>query len=219
MTRPVRITFPAASTTAVTTAQTLGAAGNFVLDGSLLSGVSYVGNTPGISFPGVLRTVSVTVAADESARTFTVTGYAYGALVTESLTGPASGTAYTTELFGSVVSISSDGATAGAVSWGSGTTGITNPIRIDDFIAPSNTTVNVEITTTANVTVQNTVDPLNDTGFDISTAKWIDHPTLASLTTGNNQSNYDFPPRWVRGKMNSSSGSGAFTMTVIQAGY
>jgi hypothetical protein len=162
--------------------------------------------------------VTFTFAADETGHTFVLTGAdSYGTALSENITGTSAGIVSSANQYHTIAAVTTLSATTGNVSIGTGVSATSNPIRTDDFLVPGNITVALEVTATASFTVQNSVDPLNSPGFDPSTAVWIDHTTLANVSA-TAESNYAFPPVYVRCKLNSSSGSGAGVMTLVQAG-
>jgi hypothetical protein len=214
--RPVVFSFPAAVTTAIATAQTLAGAGSLVIDGTLLDLPATMQGVRRVILPGIERTVSLTSAGNLSAVNITITGKDLrGATVTETRAGPNANTVFTTALFHEIDSVSTNGALGTAMSVGTGDTGATNWLETDQHADPVNLTVALAITATASVTVQDT--PADVNAAAPVAAEIFNHPTLAGVTAST-ESNYAFPPRYVRGVMNSSSGAGAFTMTVIQAG-
>ncbi len=89
------------------------------------------------------------------------------------------------------------------------------PIPLDLYISPFNTTLSVQVTGTANYTVQYTFDRVQEAGWVPATANWINHPNLtAQIATLD--SNLAYPAMAVRIVLNSGTGSVRFT--VIQAG-
>jgi hypothetical protein len=90
-----------------------------------------------------------------------------------------------------------------------------NPIPLDVFISPFNTSLSVTVTGTVNYTVQYTFDNVQASDWTAATGNWVDHPSLTSKT-GSLDSNLAYPATAVRIALNSGSGSVRFT--VIQAG-
>lgn len=215
MARPIQITFPAADADGICLAQTTAGATPLVIDGALKDLAATMQQvTRAVMGAGIQRTVSLTSTGNLSGINFTIVGTdVNGAAVSEVLAGPSNNTVYTTALYNTVTSITPDAAVGTAVSAGSGSTGNTRWLMTNVNIAPANLSVSVDITATANVTVQDTPD---DVQSDTSPTTF-NHPTLAALTASA-QSNYAYPARYVRCVMNSSSGNGAFTLSVIQAG-
>lgn len=223
MARPIQITFPAADADGICVLQTGTANVPLIINGALkdLAATTY-GVTRAVMGAGIQRPVTMTVAAANlSGVDFTIVGTdVNGAAVSEVLAGPSSNTVSTTALYNTVTSITPNGTVGTAMSVGSGTTGQTKWLMTNVNISPTNLSVSLDITTTASVTVQDTPEDLQATApssiYPPSTAIF-NHATLAAVT-GSAQGNYAYPPRYVRAIMNSSSGSGAFTLTVIQAG-
>lgn len=103
----------AADADGISTAATLAEAGNLTINGALASGGSVTFDQP--------RNVTITSAGDDQGVTFTVTGTdETGAAQTESITGVNADTATGTSYFATVTQIAADGATAGNVTAGSG---------------------------------------------------------------------------------------------------
>lgn len=106
----------AAVTTAVTTAQLKGAAGNLTLDGTLVAA--------GVATFDVPRCVTLTVATtNQSGVNFTITGTdQYGQAMTEKLAGPNANTVSGNKAFKTVSAVANDAAIAtNGVSVGTGT--------------------------------------------------------------------------------------------------
>lgn len=105
----------AGATTAVTTAQLKGAAGNLTIDGTLASG--------GVATFDVPRNVTLTVATtNQSGINFTITGTdEYGVAMTEKIAGPNNNTVQGAKAFKTVTSVACDAAiAANGVSVGTG---------------------------------------------------------------------------------------------------
>jgi hypothetical protein len=90
-----------------------------------------------------------------------------------------------------------------------------NPIPLDVFISPFNTTLSVTVTGTVDYTVQYTFDNVQASDWTPATGNWVNHPSL-SAKTGSLDSNLAYPATAVRIVLNSGNGSVRFT--VIQAG-
>ena len=90
-----------------------------------------------------------------------------------------------------------------------------NPIPLDVFVSPFNTTLSVTVTGTVNYTVQYTFDNVQATGYTPASGNWVDHPSLTTQTASKD-SNLAYPAVAVRIVLNSGTGSVRFT--VIQAG-
>ncbi len=95
--------------------QTPSGAGALALNGSLVSS--------GIAYLGTPKRVYVTTAADETAKTFTITGTSYNPgggvfIVAETITGANASVTSTNNVFWTVTSITASGATTGAITVG-----------------------------------------------------------------------------------------------------
>jgi len=107
------LTAPAVSTNSVALAQTLGAAGNLVLNGStVVNGVAVLG-------VGYMVGVTLTFAASEVGHNFTITGTDYGGnVISEIIAGTTAGTVDTANDYATITQISVASATTGNVSVG-----------------------------------------------------------------------------------------------------
>jgi hypothetical protein len=103
-----------ADTDGVCASQSPGSATNMTINGALSSGGSVTFDEP--------RNVTIASAADDSGITFTVTGTDETATAaTEVITGADTATATGTSFFATITQIATSGASAGAVTVGSGT--------------------------------------------------------------------------------------------------
>lgn len=116
----------------------------------------------------VARPVLITTAADETGRTFTVTGRdRVGNPITEDVTGVNDGTVETVKSFKIVTSVTVDDDTADAIEVGTTDT-IWTPWFPLDHYAAQNVSVAVELSEDANLQVDgySTLSRLQDAGFD-----------------------------------------------------
>jgi hypothetical protein len=106
-------------------AQTLAGAGNLILNGALVAG--------GVATLDVPRRVGITAVADETAKTFTVTGTdRFGCTISEVLVGPGVGlTVATTKDYKTVTNIAGSAALAGNVTVGTTQTVSSQWVPID----------------------------------------------------------------------------------------
>lgn len=216
MGQPAQFTFPALSTTSICSAQTTAGAGSFVLDGPLLDpAVFSVNGTRRVILPGIQRVVSLTSAGNISGVNFTITGLdSRGVAVTQTLAGPNANTVETTQEYSVILTVTVNAAVGTGTSVGTGSTGTTRWWKNNMNIAPANLALYVAVTGTINVTVQDTPDDANDVTI---TPTAFNHPTLAAITANGN-SNYAYPPRYVRMKINSSSAASTAVFTINPAG-
>lgn len=161
------------------------------------------------------RRVLITAAANESAKTFTITGIgANGNIVSEVITGPNIGTAQSVLDYKTVTSITISAASAGAIT-GIGTSGVGGSRWVSfDAFAPSMISIQCNATGTINYTVQTTLNDPNDPATPVTPASvvWVNSSDTAVVgATANQQSNFMFAPVYARILINSGAGSVAAT--------
>lgn len=147
---------------------------SFTIGGALASG--------GVATMDYARQVICTTAANESARTFTITGTdADGKALTETMTGPNISTAETAGYFKTVTSITSDDDTAGAVYFGTvdEVMSITFPL---DYRNTEAATYAVDVTGTINFTVEESFEKIQSLTAPSQDASWHSLSALASKT-------------------------------------
>lgn len=91
-------------------------------------------------------------------------------------------------------------------------------VRFDDF-APSNISIQCNVTGTVNFTIQSSMDDPNDPISPVAenSMVWIDTSDTAGVgATTSVQSNFLFAPKFARIKLN--SGSGSVRATFLQSG-
>jgi hypothetical protein len=95
------------------------------------------------------------------------------------------------------------------VSDASGGVKYSSMVRFDDF-APSNISIQCNVTGTANYTIQSSLDDPNDPISPVAVASmvWVDTSDLVAVgATTSLQTNFLFAPKFARVKLNSGSGS------------
>lgn len=216
MSYPFVATFPKAAVASICALQTTAGAGSLILNGTLAT-VKNAGGASvasSVSLPLIQRVVSITSTGDLHLINFTIVGTdTQGVAVTETRIGPNNATVETAAQYSTITSVTVDAAVGTNVSVGTGSVGVTAWFKVDQFRNPAGCTVACAITATVSYTVQ-------DTPSDIETntsPTIFTHPTLVTITSSA-ESNYAFPPQAIRGAMISSSGNGACTLTIIQAG-
>lgn len=196
----------AAVNNAVALDQTLASAGSLTENGSaVVNGVA-------ISTAAVL--VTVTSTANDSTRTYTITGTnAAGVTMSETITGPNTTTVSTTRYFKTVTDVSvAGGGTVGTVRVGFSATGVTPPVILDVHGRPD-VSLQVVVSGTVTWTLQQTLDNI----WDVSNPTWFSHPDVNMVSqTVNRQGNYAYIPSATR--LQISSGTGSATLTVLQSG-
>jgi hypothetical protein len=177
MSAPTVYTWPALDKAAICALQTIGAAGNLIINGTLASAfhypydsasgpVTYAASSttyalPSVTFPKISRTVSITSTGNLAGVNFTVTGIYQGSIVSQTIAGPNNSTVTTTQLFNKVTQVSVSGAVATNVSVGSGATGQTQWLKESTFRMVHNLSIQVAVSN-ANITYsfQTTLDEI-----------------------------------------------------------
>ena len=185
-------------------------AGAVSLDGALVTG--------GVAYLGSPRRVLVTTAGADAGKTMTITGTdANGNIQVDTVTLPSASTVYTSLDFLTVTGITISATAAGAIIVGTNGIGGSRWVRLNDF-APSNISIQCDVTGTVNYTIQATLDDPNDP-FDPTSAEnviWVnssDAAVVASKST--QQSNFLFTPKYAKVLIN--SGSGTVVATFLQS--
>ena len=207
--QPITVTagpLATASANAICLSQTPAAAGALTLNGALVvSGVAVM-DSP--------RRVLITAAANESAKTFTITGIgANGNTVSEVVTGPNITTAQSVLDYKTVTSITISAAAAGAITVGTSGVGGSKWVVFDAF-APSMISIQCNVTGTINYTVQTTLNDPYDPITPVAPASvvWVNSSDTAVVgATATKQSNFMFAPVYARILINSGAGSVAAT--------
>jgi len=206
--RPIVITAgPLAAASAV------GIAANQVVTGA--ANMTLTSSTVTLDVP---RRVLITNVGNDSGITFTIIGTTFGgATISETVTGTSGSSVSTTNDFATVTSIRTSGSTS--VSGASaGTNGVAGSswVRFDDF-APSNTSIQCNVTGTVNYTVQSTLDDPNSATNPVAlnAVTWVSSSdTNVVGQSATKQSNFLFAPIFARVLLN--SGTGSVTATFIQ---
>jgi hypothetical protein len=187
--------------------QTPSSAGNLTLNGALGTTLDYA------------RIIIITSAADDSGRTFTITGTdADGKAITDAVTGANAGVAVSAKFFKTITSIAVDAATAGAVTVGtrnSTSVALSKTVPIN-FYAPEAATVSVDVTGTISFTVQETFDDI--LGQSPTLATWYDVTALAAKSA-DTTSKISANATAVRVKINSYTDTAELQARIIQSMY
>jgi len=184
------------------------------------AGSVQVGSFSAAVFTGsTARQVTIVAAADESAKTFVITGTGVnGAPMTETVAGTNAGTSTTTSYFKTVSSVTISADAAGALTVGMTNTATSPWVRFDDF-APSNISIQCTVTGSATYTVQSTLDDPFDPFSPVApgSMSWVnisDTNVVAATTT--QQSNFLFAPKYARVILTTTS-TGFVQMTTLQS--
>lgn len=163
--------------------------------------------------------ISIDSGANLSGITFTLTGTdADGKTQTEAVTGPNATTVYSTKHFLTVTSVAVS-STTGASTFDLGVKDecVSRSIPLNYFITPFNVSLGVDISGTISYTIQHTFDDVYSQATAIAQQTWFNHSSLASLTA-DNDSNYAFPCRACRIKVNSLTSGATVKLTIGQGG-
>ena len=202
----------AANNDSVCESQTPAAAGSLTLNGAAV--------TAGVATFDAPRRVLITTAADDSARTFVITGTLWnGQPFSETVFGITSGgSKFTNQSFATVTQVTIDDAAAGAIIVGTNGVADSPWLRLDDY-APSPTAVTVVVDGTVNYDVEISQDDPDSfiSPVPIGEMVWLDALDANLVNeSANKTAGITFTPCWVRLTLN--SGDGSARMTVTQAG-
>lgn len=208
--RPITATvgpLAAASANNIALSQTPGAAGALTLNGALVVGGVAILDNP--------RRILATTT--DSTHTLTVVGLSpTGTQLTEVLV--LNGTSVQSTLdYAKVTSITINAAATGAITVGTNGVASTPWVRVDEW-ANAQIAIQCDATGTVNYTVQSTLDDPNSATNPVlpSAVVWVSTSDAAAVgATGSIQTNFAYPPIFIRALLN--SGTGTVSMTVVQA--
>jgi hypothetical protein len=216
----VTIGLTASSANNIALSQTPGAAGNLTLNGAAVTG--------GVATLDHQRRILVTTAANESAKTLTITGTrADGAVISEVMTGPNATTGQTLQDFLTVTSVAVSAAFTGAVTVGTSGVGSSPWQNVSPEIAPFALALAAVVTGTINYTVEYTYDDPNTAAGGNIMVPGTQLPTVWALaalsakaaTTDACIGTPTLGPIWGwRVTQNSNTPPGSVTVTGRQAG-
>lgn len=196
--------------------QTPGGAGALTLNGAAVTG--------GVATLDIPRRVLITNAANDSARSFTITGTADGEkVISEVLKGTNTTTATSLKDYKTITSIVVDAATAGALTFGTNATaGAALACMSTPWVPISrsmlDTSFQVIVTGTLNYTVEYTNEFIGAPGAAIDTyLNPFPHATIAAKT--DNQAGAFEPISACRATINSYTAGATLTFTVIPSSY
>jgi hypothetical protein len=196
---------------------TVGLAGTYVLSGAgtVSSTTLYTNTVATLDTP---RRIQLTTTGSDAGKTLTITGTDWsGSPITEVLTAVNSGTSYTNLDFKTVTSITASAAFAAAVTVGTNGVASSRWVRFDGF-APSNISLQCNVTGTVNYTVQSSMDDPNGPTNPVSPSlvTWVSSSDTAVVSaTATQQSNFLFTPTLARVLLN--SGTGSVSSTFLQS--
>lgn len=215
---PVSETVTGGNTKAVVTTWQFTVVSSVSVSGN--AGSVQVGSFSSATFTGsTARQVTIIAAANESANTFVVTGTdTTGTVFSETVAGPNATTATTSSYFASVTSVTISGNAVGALTVGMTNTAASSRIRFDDF-APSNISLQCNVTGSATYTVQSSLDDPNDpvNPVPLESMVWVSSSdTNVVAATATCQSNFLFAPKFCRVVLTTTS-TGSVAMTALQS--
>lgn len=207
--RPITIILApsATATNNISLAQTLGAAGNLLLNGST-GGVLEIG-----------RIISLNSGATETA-VITLTGLdSNGNVISEILADPSNSTVFSTLFYKTVTKISFSAASVGTIIVGTTATTLSAasawiPMNFYDRIASD---MVVEVSGTANYTVQETFDPIISTATSSTFPIALAQPAALVGKTATASSSLDVSITGIRLVLNSYSTGAVLTARIISA--
>lgn len=205
--RPVRITrtLAAGAVGAIAASQTLGGAGNLLINGSLASG--------GVATMLAQQQVGLTSTGNLSGINFTITGTNdYGQTISEVLAGPNNNTVKSVRNYLTVTSIAASAAVGTAMTVDTVGSGASGVIPIDQYLNPVNLALTVGITGTLNATAQFTTD---DVYASTGPFTWFTVGGLLAVTA-TAAGTLVAPVTGVR--LLTNSGTGTATFSVVQSG-
>lgn len=168
----------------------------------------------------VARKVLFTTTANETANVATIYGTNWsGELIQEDLTLVNNTTVYTVLDYKTVTKITLSAAAAGNISVGTNGIATSQWVYLDSW-SMSQIALQLSFSGVANATVQQTGDDPNDPTNPVAATamQWVNHSDSALVgATTNQQSNYAYPPAWVRLVLNSSTGNGYARLSLNQA--
>mgnify|MGYP003346934506 CR=1 FL=1 len=184
------------------------------------SGSVQVGSFYGATFTGsTMRQVTITPTGDESANTFVVTGTdASGNAITESVAGKNAVASTTNSYFYRVTSVTIASNAANAIVVGMTNTASSTWVRFDDF-APSNISIQCNVSGTATYTVQSSLNDPNDPFVPVAAGSmvWVNTSDTAVVgAVATQQSNFLFAPKFARVILTTTS-TGSVSSTFVQS--
>ncbi len=213
MARPITLTWPATSSTAIAAVQDVSAGDFVVMNGPLAYKGPSGQESPVITFFGIVRTVSVSSPDDLSTLDVIVVGELNGQVVSQEITGPNTSTVYTTQLFDKVTSVKVIGDDATNLSIGTGTTGRTKWVIYNYHATVANLSIEAIVSGTINYSFKTTLDDI-ETNSSPTTFTPI---TALTAATTSQLANYTATTRYYNITVNTAT-NGALTITFLQQG-
>lgn len=202
-------TVTGADTSTVSTAASFATVSQIAVSGAAAAAITVGVN--GVATLDTPRLVIITSAADETGVVFTVVGTdGSGQPQTEAVTGVDTGAASTLLNFKTVESVTTDGATTGAVQIGTSAVAHSRWVRFDDYAGDAQVALQATVVGTVNFTVQTTLQDPDDpvTPVEPVDVTWINSSDSNVVgASANQQSTFSVAPIFARVVLNSGSGS------------
>jgi hypothetical protein len=176
--KTLTLVLAAASVNNISLIQSLGAAGNLVINGSAASG--------GVATLDVARRVLITSAGNDSGITFTVTGTdRYGRTQSETITGGNATGVATTRDFLTITVIAGSGATASTLTVGTNATASTAPMIMDWIVNNPTYGVTTKLTGSATYSMECSRDDFApDWDMTTNSPYWVAATSFSAVTAG-----------------------------------
>lgn len=191
----------ATSTNAIALSQTPASAAAMTLNGALVaSGTTY-------AQIGAQQYITIDCAGNDAGRVFTLVGTGRtGQRITFTMAGSNVSQTVSTKTLYTLISITPDAATAGAITVGVVAQGRQYPVVIDRMQNPTTIAVAAVVTGTISYTVQHTFNDPQSGNPDTWTWINIEDTNMVSASA-TKDSNYAFPPTAIAMLINSGTGS------------
>lgn len=215
---PISETITGANTKASATTAEFSAVTQVSVSGNC--GSVQVGSFSSASFTGsTARQVTIVATGNESGNTFVVTGTGVnGSIISETVAGPNATTATTNSYFRTVTSVTISGNAVNTITVGMTNTASSSWVRFDDF-APSNISLQCDVSGAVTYTIQSTLDDPNDpfSPTAVGSMQWVNSSDANVVSaTATRQSNFLFAPKFARVILTTTS-TGSVTMTALQS--
>lgn len=216
--RPIAETITGANAKARVTTRQFTSVTNVAVSGNC--GSVQVGTFSSASFTGsTARQVTITPTGNESSNTFVVTGTnSMGAVVSETVAGKNATASTTNTYFLTVTSVTIANDAANALTVGMTNTAASPWVRFDDF-APSNISIQCDVTGSVTYSVQSSLDDPNDpfSPTAVGSMTWVDSSdTNVVGAVATKQSNFLFAPKFARVVLTTTS-TGSVSTVFLQS--
>jgi hypothetical protein len=208
MANPVIFNWPAPTTQAISQTQSLGEAGDLMINGSLASGGT-------VAFQGFARAASLTSANDLSAVSFIISGTINGLSIEDTINGPNANTVESDLIFDTITNVSINSSVTD-VSVGTGTTGRTGWFRHNHQSICPVFVIQVTVTDTINYSFATSLSAVD---FQPESSIPLFYPMSGMVgATSSMLASYMVPSRHSAITINSSNDTGSLQAIFLQQG-